>query len=137
MRALIPIDDGHLAVHQDDVGLRVLSYLRAMNIIESLLAVPSRRNLEPKHGDEFDGNPLVDRAVGLLVSHDVLTRAEIYEIGNTHLSSTTRTLTLPRSDIESSPSFTDGIMTLGFFSAGASADGVDGIVFSPSFSFGG
>lgn len=63
MGALIPIHDGHLAIHQDDVGLGMLSTLRTADVVESLLAIPSRRNLEPKHGDELDGNPLIHRAV--------------------------------------------------------------------------
>lgn len=136
MGALIPIHDRHLTIHQDDVGLRMLPSLCIANVVESLLAVPSRRNLEPEHGDELDGNPLVYRAVMPSVSHSNSADAGHHEVGNTYLSSTTRTWTLPRSDIESSPSLTDGIMTLGFFSAGASAGGVDGVARSSSLSFG-
>jgi hypothetical protein len=60
MSASVSVDYRHLAVHQYDVGLCLLSGVRVTDMLETFHAVPDGHYWEPEHSHKLDGNLLVD-----------------------------------------------------------------------------
>ena len=98
----VAVNNGHLDVHEDDVGFRVrwIGRVGGFQVVEGFFTVPDCGYHEPKFADGFEGYLLIDGTILVLEDWKDEKRGRV----RTHLSSTSKILILALSSGDNSSS---------------------------------